>query len=170
MGIPTGDAKKNGDEAPTGNYSGGTYTIACNLPTTGAEDGGRTAMENCLAKNPNINLVYTINEPAASGANKALEAAGKKATIVSVDGGCDPGIKLIQSGVIGATSQQYPLKMAALGVDAIAKYIKDGTKPTTTPGLDFYDTGVSLVTDQPQPGADSIDAAQALQQCWGDKG
>jgi fructose transport system substrate-binding protein len=60
--------------------------------------------------------------------------------------------------------------MAALGVDAIAKYIKDGTKPTTTPGLDFYDTGVSLVTDQPQPGADSIDAAQALQQCWGDKG
>jgi fructose transport system substrate-binding protein len=170
MGIPTADAKKNGDEAPTGNYSGGTYTIACNLPTTGAEDGGRTAMENCLAKNPNINLVYTINEPAASGANKALEAAGKKATIVSVDGGCDPGIKLVQSGVIGATSQQYPLKMAALGVDAIAKYIKDGTKPTTTPGLDFYDTGVSLVTDQPQPGVDSIDAAQALQQCWGDKG
>jgi fructose transport system substrate-binding protein len=170
MGIPTADAKKNGDEAPTGNYSGGTYTIACNLPTTGAEDGGRTAMENCLAKNPNINLVYTINEPAASGANKALEAAGKKATIVSVDGGCDPGIKLVQGGVIGATSQQYPLKMAALGVEAIAKYIKDGTKPTTTPGLDFFDTGVSLVTDQPQLGVDSIDATQALQQCWGDKG
>ena len=28
-------------------------------------------MENCLSKNPNINVVYTINEPAAVGANTA---------------------------------------------------------------------------------------------------
>ncbi len=34
-------------------------------------------MENCLSKNPDINVVYTINEPAANGANKALEAAAK---------------------------------------------------------------------------------------------
>ena len=46
-------------------------------PTQGAEDGGRTAMENCLTKNPDINVVYTINEPAAAGAYDALKAAGK---------------------------------------------------------------------------------------------
>ena len=169
MGIPTGDAKKNGDEAKTGNYSGGSYTIACNQATQGAEDGGRTAMENCLSKNPNINLVYTINEPAASGAYKALQAANKKATIVSVDGGCDPGMTLVKSGVIGATSQQYPLKMASLGVDAIAKFAKDKTKPTTTSGLDFYDTGVNLVTDDAQTGVKSIDSTEGLSQCWGTK-
>jgi fructose transport system substrate-binding protein len=169
MGIPTGDIKKNGDEAPTGSYSGGSYTIVCNLPTQGAEDGGRTAMENCLSKNPNINLLYTINEPAASGAYKALQAANKKATIVSVDGGCDPGMTLVKSGVIGATSQQYPLKMASLGVDAVAKYAKDKTKPTTSSGLDFYNTGVSLVTDDPQDGVESIDSAKGLAECWGTK-
>lgn len=167
MGIALNDPKKNGDEAPTGRYSGGQYTIVCNQPSQGAEDGGRTAMENCLSKNPDINLVYTINEPAASGASNALKAAGKQATIVSVDGGCDPGMKLVQSGVIGATSQQYPLKMASLGVDAISEYIKNGTKHAVTPGLDYFDTGVNLVTDQPQADVPSITAAEGLKQCWG---
>jgi fructose transport system substrate-binding protein len=169
MGIDVKDAKKNGDESPTGNYDGGTYTIVCNLATQGAEDGGRTAMENCLAKNPDINLVYTINEPAASGADKALKAASKTATIVSVDGGCDPGMTLVKSKVIGATSQQYPLKMASLGVEAIAKYAKDKSKPTVSEGLDFFNTGVALVTDDPQDGVESIDSTKGLEICWGKK-
>ena len=73
---------------PASTGKGGDYTIVCNEAGHGAEDGGRTAMEKCLTKNPNINLVYTINEPTADGANAALKAAGKTAIIVSVDGGC----------------------------------------------------------------------------------
>ena len=69
-------------------------------------------METCLSKTKNIDLVYTLNEPAAAGAAEALKAAGVKATIVSVDGGCSPGIAGVKSGVIGATAQQYPVKMA----------------------------------------------------------
>jgi fructose transport system substrate-binding protein len=168
MGIDTKDKKKNGDEAKSGSYDGGSYAIVCNEPTQGAEDGGRTAMERCLSKNPNINLVYTINEPSAVGAYNALKAGGKEksATIVSVDGGCN-GIKSVQSGVIGATSQQYPLKMAQLGVEAIAKYAKDKTTPTTSPGLDFFDTGVKLVTDKQVSGVPSITSAEGLKVCWG---
>jgi ABC-type sugar transport system substrate-binding protein len=166
MGIDTVDPKKNGDEAPTGNYSGGTYTIACNLPTKGAEDGGQTAMENCLSKNPDINVVYTINEPAANGAYKALQAAGKTATIVSVDGGC-AGVDLVKTGVIGATSQQYPLKMASLGVQAIYDLITTGTKPAVSEGLDFFNTGVELVTDKPVDGVKSITSTDAAAICWG---
>ena len=166
MGIDTADPKRNGDEAPTGNYSGGTYTIACNLPTKGAEDGGQTAMENCLSKNPDINVVYTINEPAANGAYKALQAAGKTATIVSVDGGC-AGVDLVKTGVIGATSQQYPLKMASLGVQAIYDLITTGTKPAVSEGLDFFNTGVELVTDKPVDGVKSISSTDAAAICWG---
>jgi hypothetical protein len=77
MGIPVNDPKKNGDEAKTGSYTGGTYTIVCNEAGNGAADGGRAAMERCLTKNPDINLVYTINEPTAVGANAALKAAGQ---------------------------------------------------------------------------------------------
>src|SRR5690349_12472233 len=107
MGIDTADKTKNGDEAKTGNYSGGSYTIVCNEPTNGAQPDGKTAMERCLAKNPNINLVYSINEPAGTGASEALKAAGKTATIVSVDGGCQ-GVAEVKSGILNATAQQYP--------------------------------------------------------------
>jgi fructose transport system substrate-binding protein len=169
MGIPVNDPKKNGDEAKTGKYTGGKggdYTIVCNEAGNGAEDGGRTAMEKCLAKNPNINLVYTINEPTAVGANAALKAAGKTATIVSVDGGC-AGVASVKNGVIGATAQQYPLKMATQGMEAIAKVARGGEKPTPDPGLAFKNTGVALVTDKPVEGVESIDSAKGAELCWG---
>ena len=168
MGIDVADPQVNGDEAKTGSYDGGEYEIVCNEPTDGAEDGGRTAMENCLAKNPDINVVYTINEPAAVGAYGALQQAGSAdgVLIVSVDGGCD-GVSQVADGVIGATSQQYPLKMAQLGVEAIKTIAEGGEPPATTEGLDFYDTGVALVTDQPADGVESIDTTEGSDLCWG---
>lgn len=166
MGIDVADGKRNGDEAKSGSYSGGQYTIVCNEASNGAEDGGRSAMERCLAKNPDINVVYTINEPAAVGANAALEAAGKEAIIVSVDGGC-AGVDSVKQGVIGATAQQYPLKMATMGMEAIAKIARGGEPPKPSDGLDFFNTGVALVTDKPVDGVESIDSAAASEICWG---
>ncbi|MBL9047242.1 MAG: substrate-binding domain-containing protein [Tabrizicola sp.] len=131
-------------------------------------EGGQKAMETLLAKDPDINVVYTINEPAAEGAYQALKAAGKEgqAIIVSVDGGC-PGVASVASGVIGATSQQYPLLMASKGIDAIAAYAKDGTKPAASEGLSFFNTGVNLVTDKPVDGVPSIDSTKGTELCWG---
>jgi hypothetical protein len=124
---------------------------------------GQTAMENCLQKAPDINVVYTINEPAAAGAYQALKAAGKEkgVLIVSVDGGCE-GVRNVQAGVIGATSQQYPLKMAQLGVDAGVAYAKTGKKVSG-----YTDTGVTLITDKPMKGVDSKDVKFGLGACWG---
>src|SRR4026207_1962714 len=64
--------------------------IACAGNGEGQTAPSQTAMENCLQKSPNINVVYTINEPSALGAWNALKKAGKTkagTTIVSVDGG-----------------------------------------------------------------------------------
>ncbi|MBV1703789.1 MAG: substrate-binding domain-containing protein, partial [Hyphomicrobiales bacterium] len=132
------------------------------------EEGGQKAMETLLAKDPNINVVYTINEPAAAGAYQALKKAGKDkgVLVVSVDGGC-PGVQNVAKGVIGATSQQYPLLMASKGIDAIATYAKTGKKPTASKGLTFFNTGVNLVTDHPVAGVPSIDSKQGLAKCWG---
>jgi fructose transport system substrate-binding protein len=131
-------------------------------------EGGLRAMETLLAKDPDINVVYTINEPAAEGAFQALKNAGKEgqAIIVSVDGGC-PGVASVKSGVIGATSQQYPLLMASKGIEAIVAFAADGTKPTVTEGLSFFNTGVNLVTDQPVDGVPSIDTTKGTELCWG---
>ncbi len=160
FGIDTVDVNKWGDETDE--------RIICNEVTAGNEEGGRTAMENCLAVDPDINVVYTINEPAAAGAYEALSAIGRQddVLIVSVDGGC-PGVQNVADGVIGATSQQYPLLMASLGVEAIAQFAKDGTLPANTEGKDFLDTGVALVTDQPADGVESISVAEGTDLCWG---
>jgi fructose transport system substrate-binding protein len=160
FGIDVGDPDRIGDEKDP--------RIVGHDVTDGAEDGGRTAMENLLQKDPSINLVYTINEPAAAGAYQALKAAGKDkdTTIVSIDGGC-PGVDNVASGVIGATSMQFPLKMAAGGIAALAAFAKDGTKPQASAGKDFVDTGVTLITDQPQPGVQAEDSAWGKQNCWG---
>ena len=166
MGIDVKNPKIMGDEAKTGKYSGGDYVIVGNKATGANEDGGRTGLEQLLAKNKAINVVYTINEPPAAGACAALKAAGTKAIVVSVDGG-RAGIENVKSGCIGATSQQYPLLMADLGVQAIYDIVKTGKKPEVTPGLDFFNTGVTLITDDPQSGVDSKDTNYGLEKAWG---
>ena len=161
FGVDVGDKGKIGDESDP--------RIVGHDVTDGAEEGGRTAMENLLQKDPDINLVYTINEPTAAGAYEALKAAGKadgSVLMTSVDGGC-PGVKNVEAGVIGATSMQFPLLMASMGVEAVAEFAKSGKKPQPTPGLDFFDTGVALITDKPVPGIESITSKEGLAKCWG---
>ena len=130
--------------------------------TAGSEDGGRKAMENILQKADKVDVVYAINEPSAYGGYAALKAAGKEkgVLIVAVDGGCD-GVKLIKQGAIGGDSQQYPLLMAADGVQAIADYLKSGKNPES------IDSGEKLITDHPVPGVPSITTDEGAKLCWG---
>ncbi len=160
FGIDVKDINKIGDEDDP--------RIVGHDVTNGNEEGGRTAMENLLQKDPSINVVHTINEPAAAGAYEALKAVGKEkdVLIVSVDGGC-PGVQNVIDGVIGATSQQYPLMMASLGIEAIKKFADTGEKPQATEGKNFFDTGVALVTDKPAAGVESIDTKTGKDKCWG---
>jgi fructose transport system substrate-binding protein len=167
MGIDVADPNKMGDEAKKGKYSGGDYEIVGNVATGANEDGGRTGLEQLLAKNKKINVVYTINEPTAIGACAAAAAAGIKLDVmVSVDGG-GAGIGAVKSGCINATSQQYPLLMADLGVQAIYDIVKNGTKPSKSEGLDFFNTGVKLITDDPQDGVPSETTEYGLANAWG---
>ncbi len=160
FGVGLEDPNKWGDETDP--------RIIDNEVTNANEEGGRKAMENLLTKDDGVNVLYTINEPTAAGAHKTLEDFGKTGdvTIVSVDGGC-PGVQDVADGVIGATSQQYPLLMASLGVEAIKRWADEGVKPEPTPGKAFFDTGVALVTDTPVDGVPSITSAEGLELCWG---
>ncbi|HZE92035.1 MAG TPA: sugar ABC transporter substrate-binding protein [Rhizobacter sp.] len=139
--------------------------LVCMADSFGDRAKGQTAMENCLQKAPDVNLVYTINEPAAAGAHNALKKAGKEkgVVLVSVDGGCE-GVKNVGAGIIAATAQQYPLKMAAMGVDAGVEYAKSGKKASG-----YTDTGVTLIAAKPLAGVDSRDVKTGTDLCWGKK-
>jgi fructose transport system substrate-binding protein len=138
--------------------------IACVANGGGQQTQSQPAMENCLQKNPNINVLYTINEPSAAGAWTALKKAGKSknaVTIVSVDGGC-AGVRNVRAGVIDATSQQYPLRMASLGVAAVVKFANGGAKSSG-----YTDTGLNLIAAKPLKGVPSKSVKYGLANCWG---
>ena len=157
FGLAAPDAKSN--------ELGKAAEVTCMADSFGDQAKGQTAMENCLQKAGDVNVVYTINEPAAAGAFNALKKAGKDkgVIIVSVDGGCQ-GIKDVGAGVIAATSQQYPLKMAAMGVEAGVEYAKTGKKPSG-----YTDTGVTLISGKAMAGVDSKDVKAGTDLCWGKK-
>ena len=157
FGLAAPDAKSN--------ELGKDASVVCMADSFGDRAKGQTAMENCLQKAPDVNVVYTINEPAAAGAYNALKKAGKEkgVIIVSVDGGCE-GIKNVGAGVIAATSQQYPLKMASMGVEAGIEYAKTGKKVSG-----YTDTGVTLIAATPVAGVDSKDVKTGTELCWGAK-
>ena len=137
--------------------------VVCSQDAEGDQALSQTAMENCLQANDDINVVYTINEPAARGVYTALRAAGREndVLVVSVDGGC-AGIEALKAGEIAATSQQYPLVMAQMGVEAVVNYAQTGEKPSG-----YTDTGVTLITDNPQEGIPSEDSTFGTENCWG---
>ncbi len=147
------------------NTLGRPAEVVCMADSYGDQSKGQTAMENCLQKNPDINVVYTVNEPTGAGAFKALKSAGKEKNVVlvSVDGGCQ-GVRDVGSGAIAATAQQYPLKMAALGVEAGVAFVRTGKKPSG-----YTDTGVALIARKAIAGVESKDVKTGLDLCFGRK-
>jgi fructose transport system substrate-binding protein len=163
-GISVGQLRHDGFLKGFGIKEGDPQIVGA-APTEGDRAKGQAAMETLLQKDPNINVIYSINEPSGFGGATALKAAGKDPKdfiLVSVDGGCNAIKNGIKPGIIDATSQQYPLKMAALGVEKGAAAARGGAKPSG-----YVDTGVTLITADPLKGVESKDAAYGEQNCWG---
>ena len=141
----------------------GDPAIVGKQDTHGALDEGQTAMENLLTAHPDINVVYTINEPAAEGAYAAIKKAGKTKDIVltSIDGG-RLGVQYVKDGKIAATVMQFPKIMATKGVDYVIDFVKTGKKPSG-----FINTGAKLITDKPFSDLPSEDTKFGVENCWG---
>jgi fructose transport system substrate-binding protein len=135
--------------------------IAGTALTLGNAETGQTAMENLLSAHPDINLIYTINEPAAQGAFFAIRQARRDVLVTSIDGSC-AGVRSVADGTIGATVMQFPIRMGQMAVEAVIKAVDDGEKPSG-----FHNTGTVLITDHPVEGIDSKDTRWGLENCWG---
>lgn len=131
--------------------------------TNGDQNNAQAAMENLIQRSPDVNAVYTINEPAARGGYAALEAAGLADGVVigSIDGGC-AGVQDVADGRYAATVMQFPRAMVEQGMDAVVASVESGEPPTG-----FTDTGSVVITDDPVEGIESEDTAWGLENCWG---
>lgn len=164
MGIDIGDPSRWGDE---------TDPRIIGHEVSGAnEEGGRRAAETLLLTDPSMNLLYTINEPAAAGAYATLSSLGlaDNVTVVSVDGSC-AGVDLVKQGAIQATAMQFPQRMAEMGMERLATWLaKGGPSHPKEVGFEeggFIDTGVLLITDQPESKMESVTSDEGLDLCWG---
>lgn len=164
-GITSGELRRAGFLSGFG-IEEDSPQIVGSLDTEGAEEQARAAMDELLAQDRGINVVYTVNEPAAFGAIAALEDAGismDDVIVVSVDGGCQAIKNGVRSGDIDATAQQYPENMAREGVRAIAEAARGGEQPSG-----YLNTGVQLITGDPAEDVESRDVSFGVRNCWGD--
>jgi ribose transport system substrate-binding protein len=83
--------------------------IVFTADTQWLEPQARSEMESALATNPEIDLVYAHNDPAAHGAYLAARAAGREKDIifVGIDGLPQEGQVYVRQGLLDATFQ-YP--------------------------------------------------------------
>lgn len=163
-GITSGELRHRGFLNGFG-IRDGDPRIVGSVQTLGETGRAEDGLRQLLKQHPDINVVYTVNEPAAFGAAEALKTAGKSqddVILVSVDGGCDAIKNGVRPGVIDATVQQYPENMARLGVDALAKAARGGPKPSG-----YKNTGVELITGDAAKGVPSKDVAFGVRNCWG---
>ncbi len=65
--------------------------------------------------------------------------------------------------IVKTDTNSFFVKMKeAARIEVVVEFIRTGKKPENTPGLDFHDTGVTLVTDELAPGIPSISSKQNL--------
>lgn len=119
----------------------------------GTTEGARPVMRDLLARYPELNAVFPINDPSALGAISAIESAGKlgQVTVVTVDGSQE-AIAAIRAGKLLSSSAQYPREIGRVSALKMYEYLEGGTveKEVKIP--------VALVTRE---NVDSFDRAAA---------
>ncbi|ANS79552.1 Fructose ABC transporter, substrate-binding component FrcB [Serinicoccus hydrothermalis] len=163
-GVTTGEQRHAGFLAGFG-IEEGDEAIVASVDTEGDRDNAAVVMTQVLADHPDVNVVYTVNEPAALGALAALEDADAdmdEIVMVSVDGGCRTMREGVRPGLIDATASQYPQNMAREGVRAVVAAVRDGEAPSG-----YHDTGTELISDSPVDGVESRRVEFGVRTCWG---
>ena len=110
------------------------------------------------AEGRQINVVYTINEPAAEGGYPALKEAGKEkgVLVVAVDGGC-PGVKSVKDGRHRRDLAAISAADGRQGRRGDRRFRQDRQEARLS-----IDTGVKLITDHPVAGVPSINVEEGM--------
>ena len=146
--------------------SDGDAAIVARIDTQGDRERAKAGMAQILSQHVDVNVIYTVNEPAGLGALEALKQANanlRRVVLVSIDGGCAAIKSAVRRGEIDATAMQFPQNMAREGIKLVAASLRGGAKPSG-----YVDTGVRLITDDKAPGVPSEDVAYGVRNCWGD--
>lgn len=107
----------------------GIHVLSADQDGKGSRDGGLNVMQGHLTRFPEIDAVFTINDPQAIGTDLAAKQLKRdKIIITSVDGAPDIEAALKADTMVQASASQDPYAMAQMGVEVGMKVL-DGQKP-----------------------------------------
>ena len=110
----------------------GIEILSDSMNGKGSREGGLEIMIGLLTANPELDGVFTINDPQAIGADLAAKQLGRTDLfITSVDGAPDIEDALKTETLIEASSAQDPYRMAEMAVE-IGYQIMQGNPPAET--------------------------------------
>jgi ribose transport system substrate-binding protein len=118
----------NGCKEVLGQHSG-IEILSDSQNGKGSREGGLEVMIGLLTANPELDAVFTINDPQAIGADLAAKQLSRTDLfITSVDGAPDIEDALKSETLIEASSAQDPYRMAQMAVE-VGYQILQGEKP-----------------------------------------
>ncbi len=90
----------------------------------GTAEGAGPVMRDLLARFPELDAVFAINDPSALGSIAAIEAAGRagQVTVVSVDGSRQ-GAAAILAGKLLSSAAQYPSEIGGIAATKAYDYL-----------------------------------------------
>lgn len=90
----------------------------------GSAEGARPVMRDLLARFPELDAAFPVNDPSALGSIAAIEEAGRagQVTVVTVDGSRE-GAAAIQAGKLYSTSAQSPREIGRIAAEKAYEHL-----------------------------------------------
>jgi ribose transport system substrate-binding protein len=90
----------------------------------GTSEATRPVMRDLLGRYPELDAVFTINDPGAIGCVSAIDAAGRsgQVLVVTVDGSREAAQFILNGGIL-STSAQFPRKIGSLAAEAACDHL-----------------------------------------------
>lgn len=133
----------------------GKLAVAVMVSADWDKEKAYTAATDILQAHPDLAGIFAANDIMALGAQRAVEAAGKKEVkVIGLDGTVD-AMKSVEAGGMAATVAQYPYIVGAMGVEACKALAQGATIPAKVdaPVLVVNKANATAsLTNFPQPG------------------
>ncbi len=114
------------------NAAGSNIELVSRLPGGGSMDKSFKATEDMLQANPDLDLIFGINDETALGALAAIEKAGKAGQVQVIGfGGKTEARKAVDEGKLYADVITYPRQIGARSIQAVVAYMNGEEVPVT---------------------------------------
>jgi ribose transport system substrate-binding protein len=128
------------------NITAAGFNVVAEISGHSKSEEGYSIMQDLLASNPDLVVVFAENDPMAVGAANALADAGRNDVIV-IGFNNDPEAQdAIKAGILAATVAQFPDAMGSLTVDLADTLLGGGSLTYDNPSLREIFAEVKLIT------------------------